>query len=233
MDKVLTGDYGEKGEYHRHLDKKWTYLPVYLTKMEKIDRLLAGKQGLKILDAGCGEGILVEKYKKQGHDITGLDYNYSSESIRQGDITAMPFENDSFDLILCLDVLEHIDILSHEKALNEFQRVLKKKGQLILTLPNLAHFASRIAFLFCGKLIRTAQMERHPSDRPYREYKKIIKKYFDIKAEAGLFPTFPLICVLTYLAPSKVVWLHRIYNSLFGWMAGFCFLNLTVAQVKK
>ena len=47
---------------------------------------------------------------------------------------------------------------------------------------------------------------------------------FVIHKTGGLFPTYPLICALTFAAPSKVVWLHRIYNALLAY-APWCFLN--------
>lgn len=232
MATTKTGDYEVKGDYHVDLDPTWRYYPVYVTKMEKIDSVMKKRKSLKILDVGCGEGVLVKKYRGLGYDIVGLDYNYSSDLVKQGDITQMPFEDGTFDLVLCLDVIEHIDILSHEKAISEIRRVLKLGGESIFTIPNLAHFASRITFLFFGKLLRTADYERHPSDRPYGEYKRMLKKHFDIHEEQGLFPTFPLISLLTYFYPAKSVKAHRLYNALFGRFSNLCFLNLSILKAK-
>lgn len=228
-----TGDYAIKGDYHVNLDKKWKYYPVYITKMQKIDRLLKDKKDAKILDVGCGEGVLVKRYKELGYNISGLDYNYTSDLVKKGDITDIPYEDNSFDMIMCLDVIEHLNILDQEKAVSELARITKPEGQAIITIPNLAHFASRLTFLVFGKFIRTADVDRHPADRPYGELKKILAKNFNITKEEGLFPTFPLISALTFMIPGKVVWMHKLYNALFGWMAGFCFLNLTIGKPKK
>ena len=40
----------------------------------------------KILDVGCGEGVLVEKYRKEGYSIFGIDIDYSSEHVMKNDI---------------------------------------------------------------------------------------------------------------------------------------------------
>lgn len=91
MANKVSGEYKTKGEYHRKLDKNWKYLPVYLEKMRVMDEILRKAKDAKILDAGCGEGLLVEKYRKRGFDILGLDINYSSKYVKKGDIKKMPF----------------------------------------------------------------------------------------------------------------------------------------------
>ena len=54
-------------------------------------------------------------------------------SIRNEDITRLTFGDDSFDVILCFDVLEHVP--DYKKALHEIRRVLSDGGHLLLTLP--------------------------------------------------------------------------------------------------
>ena len=58
-----TGEYAERGEYHRTPDSSWDYLPTYVAKMEYVRGYLdALAPGTRVLDAGCGEGILVEEF---------------------------------------------------------------------------------------------------------------------------------------------------------------------------
>lgn len=173
----LTGEYAERGEYHKHLDPNWSYYPIYIRKVAFIDEFLKNNvpADFKILDAGCGEGVLVEKYRLQGKDITGLDLNVSNEFVNKGDILDMPFADESFDIVLFLDVIEHLNILDHPTSLAELKRVLKKSGKLIISIPNLAHKASRHRFYKTGELIRTANINKHPGDRPIKEYIDIIR----------------------------------------------------------
>jgi len=228
--KFVSGEYRIKGEYHKQLDPNWIYYPIYIEKMKRIDELMQNKKNFKILDAGCGEGALVVRYRKKGYDIKGFDLNYSSKYIKKGDITRIPFSNEKFDLVLCLDVLEHIEFEKQKEAIKELNRVLRKKGTLILGVPNLANFISRISFLLTGKLIRTSDIYRHKGDRPINEFIQLLKKNnFKIKKRVGLFPTFPLISILTKKIPSKVLILHKIYNFLLGY-PNWCFENIIVCE---
>lgn len=225
------GEYQIKGDYHKELDNGWRYYPVYIAKMDYLTKYLEGiPKNAKILDAGCGEGVLVEKYREMGYDIRGLDLNYSSEYVTEGNLLNIPFENETFDIVLCLDVIEHLNFEDQVPALREIRRILKKGGMVLLAVPNLAHFASRLSFLFTGNLIRTSTVARHKGDRPIREYLKIISdEGFRIIKRRGLFPTLPITSTLTYLFPGKVMPLHRILNQMIPY-PNWCFLNLIISK---
>jgi 2-polyprenyl-3-methyl-5-hydroxy-6-metoxy-1,4-benzoquinol methylase len=229
---ALHGEYEERGEYHRQLDKNWKYYPVFVHKMRLVKKYLNANARLrKTIDLGCGEGILVEEFRKKGFDIVGLDYNYQSPHVIRGDMTNLSFADETYDLALALDVIEHLSFEQQSQALAEIWRVLKPGGRAILTIPNLAHFASRVTFALFGKLLRTSSIDRHPGDRPIQEYIQLCREHgLEIVSRKGLFPTYPLISALTYVAPSKVVRLHGIYNRVAA-IPGYCFLN--VLEVKK
>lgn len=225
--KTLGGEYEERGEYHRQLDRNWKYYSVYVHKMAFVGKYLERQnRDARIVDLGCGEGVLVEEYRKRGFDIVGVDYNYASDCVLRGDITKLDFEDASLDLVMALDVIEHLDFEQQEKAICEIRRVLRPEGRALLTIPNLAHFASRVTFALTGKLLRTSTIDRHKGDRPIAEYIELCRTHgLELLNRRGLFPTFPLISVLTYLAPSRVVGLHKLYNSLLA-PPGYCFLNI-------
>ncbi len=228
-------EYFEKGEYHKNLDKNWPFYPVYLEKMRVAEKFMEKNgRGKKILDLGCGEGVLVEKFRGLGLNIIGADLNYESEFVLKRGIANTGFEDKNFDIVLCLDVLEHLSFGEQEKAMLEIKRILKPDGILVLTLPNLAHLASRFAYFFLGRLIRTSEdMKRHPGDRTIAEYKKLIKDSgFSIKKRKGIFPTFPCFFILSYYFPSKFVFWHRFLNKFFAY-PNWCFLNFLVCQNKK
>lgn len=227
------GEYRTRGDYHKDHTGRWVYLPVYLEKMAFIRRFMRRyPKDKKILDLGCGEGVLVEELAAEGRDIIGLDLNYEKGAVRKGSILSTPFEARSFDLVLCLDVIEHLTFEEQEAALKEIDRILKDDGLLIASIPNLAHFMSRIAFLVTGTFIRTSSVDRHKGDRPIAEYTAMLRKFFTIRARKGLFPTFPLISLVTYLAPEKALFLHKIENLLFAY-PGWCFLNIFVCEKKR
>ncbi len=228
---VRHGEYSSKGEYHEVLDPNWVYYPVYIEKMKRVRKFLDPLKSQKILDLGCGEGVLVKEYRAKGYNISGIDFNYSSECVTKASILQTGLPDASQDVVICLDVIEHLSIMEQDVALAEIHRVLKPGGTFYATIPNLAHLASRLSMLVTGKLIRTSSVDRHPGDRPFGEYKKMISAKFTLDDTFGIFPTFPILSVLTYLIPGKVVWLHAIYNALLP-INAWCFLNFFVARKK-
>ncbi|MBA7620880.1 Ubiquinone biosynthesis O-methyltransferase [subsurface metagenome] len=227
----MSSEYAERGEYHRHLDPNWSYYPTYLAKMKFIkDYLQKIPKKSKVLDLGCGEGVLVEEFRNLGYDIIGLDQNYSSEFVLRGDIRKTPFPDKNLDVILCLDVIEHLNYKDQEKAISEIKRVLKDNGAIVLTIPNLAHFYARLNFLLKGQLDRTASVKKHPGDRPIKEYLQLLKREgFEVVHRKGLFPTFPLIYQVIQRWPSRSLWLYSFINLLFPY-ANLCFLNIIIAK---
>ena len=203
---------------------------VYLTKIEKLRELInAAGSRKKIIDLGCGEGVLVKEFADKGFNIVGIDLNYQSKYVRRGNILKLNLPQKKFDLILCLDVLEHLNFFDQKKAIEQIDKVLRPGGKVILSVPNLAHLASRFAFFFLGRLLRTSTIDRHPGDRPLSEFLSLLKEKFkDIKV-VGLFPTLPLISIATILFPAKVVWWHRFYNRFFAWPT-ICFENIIIAR---
>lgn len=149
------------GEYERFLLLLKTALPY-----------IAVKKQAKILDVGCGAGILSLVFKKMGHNVSSIDcwkkfppthVSYAETRLnkerleRQGvhtedlDIAEepLPFENDEFDLVLFLDAIEHLHS-SPRKILADIRRALRGGGILILTTPNLATLKNRL-FVLAGR----------------------------------------------------------------------------------
>ncbi len=231
MNEKVTGEYKTLGDYHRKISKDWKYYPIYQAKMNFVKRyMLKIPKCAKVLDAGCGEGVLIEELKKEGYNIVGIDLNYASRDVIKGDITKLPFNDRAFDYILCMDVLEHLSFQDQKSALCEIRRVLKADGELLLSIPNLGHFASRISFLISGKLIRTSTSDRHIGDRPISEYINMLENNgFKIVRRKGIFPTYPVSSLFTYLFPSKIMPLHTILNTFLAY-PNICFLNIIICN---
>jgi len=140
---------------HTHKNPIQKYLLNLFYK--KVFQILEKTEVNSILDVGCGEGFTLSrlKMKKIGKKLEGIEYNkkaialskkeYPGLKIRQGSIYELPYKNNSFDLVLCTEVLEHMQ--SPEKALNELIRVSKK--YLLLSVPNEPFFM--LAQLLRGK----------------------------------------------------------------------------------
>lgn len=110
-----------------------------------------------VLDVGCGEGFTLNRLRKAdiGKDLIGVDFSktavklgkehFPSLDLREGNIYKLPFKDNTFDLVICLEVLEHLE--DPEKALKELVRVSKK--HCIISVPNEPYF--RLANFFRGK----------------------------------------------------------------------------------
>jgi SAM-dependent methyltransferase len=223
---VRRGEYAARGDYHRTPDPSWEFYPTYLAKLEAVRGWLrALPAGTRVLDAGCGEGVLVEEFAERLR-IEGVDPNYTSARVRPGSVTSLPFEDGSFDRALCLDVLEHLTFEDQPRALAELYRVLAAGGTLLVSVPNLAHLQSRVHFLLRGRLIRTASEHKHPGDRPASDYVQLARAVgFELIARRGIFPTVPVLTRLIRRHPQRLLPLHRALSRLLP-IPGWCFLNL-------
>ena len=223
---VRSGEYAARGEYHRTPDPAWDYYPTYLAKLDAVRAWLNHlPRESRVLDAGCGEGVLVDEFSGRLH-IEGLDANYSSDRVRAGSLTSLPYDAATFDRALCLDVLEHLSFEDQPRALAELHRVLKPGGQLLVSVPNLAHLQSRIHFLLQGRLIRTASEYKHPGDRPVHEYLQLAGRAgFVLLSRRGIFPTVPVLTRYIRRHPQALAPLHRWLTRLVP-IPGWCFLNL-------
>ena len=99
-------------------------------------------EGKRILDIGCGLGMYVEKLRRFSTDVYGVDVDAdkvaeASErlpNIYQAPGEALPFGNESFDVILLNEVIEHVD--DDRMTICEAYRCLRPGGQIIIYAPN-------------------------------------------------------------------------------------------------
>jgi len=230
--RTVAGEYKIRGDYHKQLSPDWSYYPLYLSKKKFIiDYLSEGSKDLAILDVGCGEGVFLEELLGRGFlHVRGVDKDYSSAIVTKGDMLSLPFDDKQFDIVLLLDVIEHVPIGLQAQALGEVFRVVKDKGTLIASIPNLSHLASRIRFLLKGSFVRTASVNKHPGDRPIKEFLGLLEEAgFHVQARKGFFPTIPILYKLVQKYPGRFMWLYKLSNLLLP-CRNLCFLNLIVCR---
>ncbi len=207
--------YAEQGDFHRNLDPNWSFTPTYLRKMAYIKALIrALPKEMRILDAGCGEGVLVEQFASEGYDVKGIDLNYESEHVQRGSVLGMPFSDNRFDVVLLLDVFEHLAYADQPKALVEISRVLKEDGLFIISIPNLAHWNSRFRMAALGRLDRTDIETNHIGERPYWENRRLLTEAgFRIEKVKGVTLTVPFVYrKVICRRPAWFRWLHDLFQ---------------------
>jgi SAM-dependent methyltransferase len=115
----------------------------------------------RVLEIGCGGGGTLDWLKQSGRAQWTAGIELSSEAaaiastrvddVRCGDANVLleQFPQDSFDLILCLDVLEHL--VDPWAALSKIQGLLRPGGRIITSLPNVRHHSVVLPLLLRGR----------------------------------------------------------------------------------
>ena len=145
------------------------------------------KNGDNILDFGCGnQSLLLETMNNKLKSGIGVDYDTENrkkgnvEYVRFKFLNKLPFKNDFFDKVFLLAVLEHIDPNNVKILFNEFYRILKPKGIIILTTPT-PHSKKILEFLaYKLHLISETEVRDH-------------KMYYDRKKIEDLIPNLQII----------------------------------------
>jgi len=167
------------------------------------DRLMEAVEPLEVsslLDAGCGEG---ESLARLGSALpattAAVDLSpkaveftrvrFPEIEVSCHSIDELPFGDDSFDLVLCLEVLEHIS--NPAPAAAELARVAR--GQVIVSVPHEPWF--RVGSLLRGKYLRT--LGNHPEHVNHwnrGSLRKFLERHFEVVSVRGSFPWLIAAC---------------------------------------
>jgi len=193
MDASMYKEMFEVQNYH------WWFVAKKQIIMATVRQLTNENSGKKIeiLDAGCGPGLMLNELQKVG-TTSGMDFsddaiNFSRQHfegvLKKCDLpSVVPFAKNSFDLLLALDVVEHIE--NDVGALEVFQRLLKSGGCGILTVP---------AFMFLWS--EHDEINHHKRRYTLPEFKqKILAAGFEIE-KISYYNTllFPLVATVRFL----------------------------------
>jgi SAM-dependent methyltransferase len=156
---VREGEYAARGDYHREPDPSWDYYPTYLAKLKAVRAWLDTlPRSTRVLDAGCGEGVLVGEYADR-LAIEGVDAHYSSDRApRIGH--PLPYAPDTFDRA-CASTSWSMTF--EEQPVLARYHVLRPGGELLVSVRTWHNLQSRVHFPASGRLIRTASGAKHPA----------------------------------------------------------------------
>ncbi len=110
------------------------------------------------LDVGCGDGKSATWLGQHAASYRGVDISASSvELVRSrgydadviADAAVLPFDDSSFDIVVCTEVLEHL--MFPLDAAHEIKRVLRPGGHVVVTVPNIAYWRTRADLALLGR----------------------------------------------------------------------------------
>lgn len=150
---------GVKGYTQRTVSMDIEQVPERLAPTDNDGRLIVAEhygrylwaaqlaRGKKTLDAGCGTAYGTKLLADAGaSQVVGVDisnhviseavdtYGREGVDLRQADLASLPFSDQEFDLVVCFEVIEHVQ--NRDAVLSELKRVLKSEGMLCISTPN-------------------------------------------------------------------------------------------------
>lgn len=152
--------------------------------METLYQLIASTGPSSVLDAGCGEGFVIQYLvrRDQTLQVTGVDlhpeaiqyakkYVGASVTFQVEDLRSLSFPDNSFDTVVCSQVLEHLD--DAESALAELKRVARK--YVVISVPNEPYFRwiNNIA-----RVTRICMDPGHVNFWSHTDFQKFIRRHF-------------------------------------------------------
>lgn len=172
MTEIKFDKYQKRGaNYHWQQVKNnlFSFNAYVFARYQQVLKHIPRDSSLKILDIGCGEGVLLNLiFKKTAASVIGVDPETQPASkdqpikIIKATAYKLPFKNNSFDIVISTEVIEHLKIPT--KMLSEIKRVLKPKGKAIITTPI--------------KLFEKPEDPLHVQEFTTSQLQKLLKKHF-------------------------------------------------------
>lgn len=192
--------YDDEREYSWSFDTLHGYNNAYdRRRLDTITSIVTSTspRSRRILDLGCGGGMFLKVLASQGFNVIGVDISKKllrrvrldgtgPELIVADAGVLLPFRNESFDLVICSELIEHIP--DNKTTVGEINRILVNGGRALVDVPNLFMYDSLEArFRVVSRLIRFVNRfvaepispdaySSHIHKHTFREWKKIIEQ---------------------------------------------------------
>lgn len=137
----VPGDYYDQAIHHNIFQKFW-----HKRRFHEVNKYLPLVKLKTILDIGCHGGTFTSLLKKKYPQASVYGIDVSSDAILYGKkkykniifkiarAENLPFKHNSFDLVTCFEVMEHVD--NPQKVLQQIKTVLVKRGQVLFLVPS-------------------------------------------------------------------------------------------------
>jgi O-antigen biosynthesis protein len=174
--------------------------------------------GRRVLDAGCGVGwgsqVLLD-YGATSVDGVDIDESAISESIQRcpagtfvrADLTALPFPERHFDVIVCFEAIEHVE--EPLRGLDEFRRVLAPGGIVLVSSPNPDVYPAGNPFHrheFRPEDLHAAMQERFANTKLWRQHNFIASALHQDDAAEAPLTTDHRVALLAEVGPGRDIY---------------------------
>jgi ubiquinone biosynthesis O-methyltransferase len=173
------------------------------TRFAFFDQVVGDWQGKAVLDLGCGGGFMAAALKERGARVTGVDPSESAIAAARRHAEAndleidylvgrgerLPFGNGVYDIVVCVDVLEHVKDLN--RVIAEIRRVLNPHGLLLFDTINRTWIASFLMVTIGENIIRLLPRGAHDPAlfiRPQELARNLEVAGFDVGRFVGMGP---------------------------------------------
>lgn len=130
----------------------------------------------RVVDIGCGPGVMVEQVLRRGGTFEGIDLSLEMVqeatrmfghlehvSFKRGDIEALDLPSMAYDQVICMAVLEYLK--TPDRALTEIARILRPGGQVVITVPKRIHIdqftvAATMPLRAVGRALKLGKADR-------------------------------------------------------------------------
>lgn len=156
------------------------------------DRNLKGYLPSNLIDVGYGDGLrtirIADYFNIDMSRVYGIDNEVSyieacrnSFNTQKVDLECQntPYSNDTFDLVICNQVLEHLK--NYKRAINELIRITNKEAYLLIGIPNLAHLINRIYLLLGVQPMCIDIDSSHVRGFTHRSFVRMLESFQNIK----------------------------------------------------
>lgn len=144
------GYYGDKRGRRFPAVMEWLQEKLYAWRSAQVLRRL-NKKNAQVLDVGCGRGLLLKAFQRNGCDVTGTEFSdgagrFAREvlklPVRVGLLEELKFPDQSFDVVVMWHVLEHVS--DPRPTLAEVSRILRPGGIFLVAVPNFGSPEARL-----------------------------------------------------------------------------------------
>lgn len=184
---------------------------------------------LTALDLGCGRGVYAYLLAQRGFQTFGIDISeegirdaaeWASATVLLGDAERLPFRDGFFDLIVCSEVIEHLN--KPANGVRELQRVLKPGGIAVISIPNLLsyYWLRGLAMTLASHLkrgrFRKLDIDAHMKF-PFWRISRIVKQAgLKTLIRTSVFLSFPLMGSCILRIPSTIGTFSRQIERILG-----------------